>query len=79
MIFIALPMRQVQRVMDLLDELRDTTASIYFVPDIFVMDLIQARTTELDGVPIVAMCETPFQGSRGLIKRSMDVAIGSSR
>ena len=76
-IFIALPMRQVQRVVDLLDELRDTTASIYFVPDIFVMDLIQSRTTELDGVPIVAMCETPFQGSRGLTKRSMDLIISA--
>ena len=62
-IFIALPMRQVQRVVDLLDELRDTTASIYFVPDIFVMDLIQSRTADISGVPIVAMCETPFQGT----------------
>jgi putative colanic acid biosysnthesis UDP-glucose lipid carrier transferase len=75
-IFIALPMRQVQRVMDLLEDLRDTTASIYFVPDVFVMDLIQARTTELDGMPIVAMCETPFQGVRGLVKRGMDLGLG---
>jgi putative colanic acid biosynthesis UDP-glucose lipid carrier transferase len=76
-IFIALPMRQVQRVVDLLEELRDTTASIYFVPDIFLVDLIQSRTADLDGVPIVAMCETPFQGSRGLIKRSMDIVISA--
>jgi putative colanic acid biosynthesis UDP-glucose lipid carrier transferase len=74
-IFIALPMRQVQRVVDLLEELRDTTASIYFVPDIFVMDLIQSRTADISGVPVVAMCETPFHGTRGLMKRSMDVAI----
>ena len=76
-IFIALPMRQVQRVVDLLEELRDTTASIYFVPDIFVVDLIQSRTADIQGVPIVAMCETPFQGTRGLVKRSMDIAISS--
>ena len=69
-------MRQVQRVVDLLDELRDTTASIYFVPDIFVMDLIQSRTADISGVPIVAMCETPFHGSRGLVKRLMDVGLG---
>lgn len=77
-IFISLPMRQVQRVVDLLDELRDTTASIYFVPDIFVMDLIQSRTADISGVPIVAMCETPFQGTRGVIKRTMDVGISVS-
>jgi putative colanic acid biosynthesis UDP-glucose lipid carrier transferase len=74
-IFIALPMRQVQRVVDLLEELRDTTASIYFVPDIFVMDLIQSRTADISGVPVVAMCETPFQGSRAVVKRFMDVGI----
>ncbi len=75
LIFVALPMRQVQRVVDLLDELRDTTASIYFVPDIFVMDLIQSRIADISGVPIVAMCETPFQGTRGLVKRFMDFSI----
>ena len=76
-IFISLPMRQVQRVVDLLGELRDTTASIYFVPDIFVMDLIQSRTADISGVPVVAMCETPFQGSRGVIKRMMDVSLST--
>jgi Undecaprenyl-phosphate glucose phosphotransferase len=78
LIFIALPMRQVQRVVDLLDDLRDTTASIYFVPDIFVMDLIQSRTADISGVPIVAMCETPFQGTSGLVKRAMDLVISSA-
>ena len=77
-IFISLPMRQVQRVVDLLDELRDTTASIYFVPDIFVMDLIQSRTADISGVPVVAMCETPFQGSHGVVKRFMDVGISTT-
>lgn len=75
LIFIALPMRQVQRVVALLEELRDTTASIYFVPDIFVVDLIQSRTAEIEGVPVVAMRETPFQGTPGLIKRGMDIGI----
>jgi len=76
-IFIALPMRQVQRVVDLLDELRDTTSSIYFVPDIFVMDLIQSRTADISGVPVIAMCETPFQGMPGLVKRMMDLGFSA--
>ena len=65
-IFIALPIRHVKRVMNLLDDLRDTTASIYYVPDIFVFDLIQARSGEIHGIPVVAMCETPFYGYRGV-------------
>jgi putative colanic acid biosynthesis UDP-glucose lipid carrier transferase len=74
-IFIALPVRHVQRVMDLLDDLRDTTASIYYVPDIFVFDLIQARTSDLFGIPVVAMCETPFYGYRGALKRILDLTV----
>jgi putative colanic acid biosynthesis UDP-glucose lipid carrier transferase len=77
MIFISLPMRHVQRVLDLLDDLRDTTASIYYVPDVFVFDLIQSRTSEILGMPVVAMCETPFYGYRGVVKRVMDVCIAS--
>jgi putative colanic acid biosynthesis UDP-glucose lipid carrier transferase len=74
-IFIALPMRHVQRVMDLLDDLRDTTVSIYYVPDIFVFDLIQARTGEILGTPVVALCETPFYGFQGVVKRLTDTVL----
>jgi putative colanic acid biosynthesis UDP-glucose lipid carrier transferase len=77
-VFVALPVRHIQRVMQLLDELRDTTVSIYYVPDIFAFDLIQARSGELFGIPVVALCETPFCGYRGVIKRFTDIAFASS-
>jgi putative colanic acid biosynthesis UDP-glucose lipid carrier transferase len=76
-IFIALPLRNMQRVTEILDQLHDTTASIYFVPDVFVFDLIQCRTADIDGVPIVALCETPFQGVQGMIKKASDYTIAS--
>ncbi len=77
-VFVALPVRHIQRVMQLLDELRDTTVSIYYVPDIFAFDLIQARSGELFGIPVVALCETPFCGYRGVIKRITDIAFAAS-
>ncbi len=77
-IFVVLPIRNIQRVTDLLNQLHDTTASIYFVPDVFVFDLIQCRTSDIDGLPIVALCETPFQGSEGLIKTVSDYVIAST-
>ena len=73
-IFIALPIRHIKRVMNLLDDMRDTTASIYYVPDVFVFDLIQARSGEIQGIPVVAMCETPFYGYRGVAKRLTDIS-----
>jgi putative colanic acid biosynthesis UDP-glucose lipid carrier transferase len=74
-VFVALPVSHIRRVVQLLDELRDTTASVYYVPDIYAIDLIQARSGELLGVPVVALCETPFYGYRGVVKRIIDIAL----
>jgi putative colanic acid biosynthesis UDP-glucose lipid carrier transferase len=60
LIYLTLPMASQPRIMRLLEELRDTTASIYFAPDIFLFDLIQARMDAIGGVPVLAVCETPF-------------------
>lgn len=74
-IYISLPMASQPRILTLLDDLRDTTASIYFVPDIFVTDLIQGRMDSVSGLPVVAVCETPFTGLNGMVKRVSDVVI----
>jgi len=74
-IFVALAPGQVGRVRELVHNLGDTTASIYFLPDVSGFDCIQQRASEILGMPVVAMCETPFHGYRGLIKRLMDVTI----
>jgi putative colanic acid biosynthesis UDP-glucose lipid carrier transferase len=74
-VFVALPVSHIRRVVQLLDELRDTTASVYYVPDIFAIDLIQARSGELLGIPVVALCETPYYGYRGVVKRIFDIAL----
>jgi putative colanic acid biosynthesis UDP-glucose lipid carrier transferase len=75
LVFISLPMVAQPRILKLLDELRDTTASIYFLPDIFAFDLIQARFDEIDGMPLVAVCETPYSGVNGALKRGFDIAV----
>jgi len=74
-VYLALPMTRQGRILALLDELKDTTASINFVPDIFVTDLIQGRVELVGNVPVVAICETPFAGISGLIKRSSDILL----
>ena len=75
LIYITLPMASQPRTVRLLDQLHDTTASIHFVPDIFLFDLIQGRIDTVDGMPVVSVCETPFRGLDGLIKRASDIAL----
>lgn len=61
------------RILKLLDDIKDSTASIYFVPDMFVTDLIQGKLSQISGIPVVSVCDTPFTGLDGFIKRSADV------
>jgi putative colanic acid biosynthesis UDP-glucose lipid carrier transferase len=70
--------RQVARVIHLIDQLRDTTASIYYLPDILVFELIQARSIAIAGIPALSMCETPFFGYRAIAKRATDVLISAT-
>ncbi len=78
-IYIALPLSAQPRILALLDNLRrDTTASIYFVPDILSFDLIQANISIINGIPIVAVCESPFVGINSTIKRISDVVLSLS-
>jgi putative colanic acid biosynthesis UDP-glucose lipid carrier transferase len=77
LIYVTLPMSSQPRIVKLCDELRDTTASIYFVPDIFVFDLIQGRIDTIGGMPVMAVCETPFFGVNAMTKRLSDVVLGT--
>jgi Undecaprenyl-phosphate glucose phosphotransferase len=76
-VFITLPMSRDARLVSMLEALHDSTASIYFVPDIFAFNLIQARFDIFGGVPVVAVRETPFYGAAWLVKRMSDVAIAA--
>jgi putative colanic acid biosynthesis UDP-glucose lipid carrier transferase len=77
LIYLALPPAEQPRIAQLLDELCDTTASVYLVPDIFLFDLIQARMDHIGGLPVLAVCETPFYGVAGIVKRASDIVLAS--
>jgi putative colanic acid biosynthesis UDP-glucose lipid carrier transferase len=73
LIYLSLPMSSQPRILQALDALKDTTASIYFVPDMFVTDLIQGHAGAVCDTAVIAVCETPFTGIDGVIKRGSDI------
>ena len=77
LIYVTLPMASQPRIMKLLDALHDTTASVYFTPDIFIFDLIQGRMDTIGGIPVLAVCETPFCGMDGVVKRASDIVLAA--
>lgn len=74
-VFITLPMRAEARIRWLLDQLGDTTASVYIVPDFFVFELLHSRWTQIGGLPTVSVFETPLYGVDGWVKRGFDLAL----
>ncbi len=76
-IVVALPIARLPRVEQALAALHDTTASIYYLPDVTTFDLIQCRTSNVGDMPIVALRESPFYGLRAAAKRFSDVVLAS--
>ena len=76
-IFISLPMSAQPRIRKLLDDLHDTTASIYFMPDVNIFDMMQARFDNVGGVPVVAICESPYSGVDSVVKGTSDIVLAA--
>jgi putative colanic acid biosysnthesis UDP-glucose lipid carrier transferase len=75
-IYITFPMRAESRIRGVLDQLSDTTASVYIVPDFFVFQLLYSRWTDIFGLPVVSVFESPIYGIDGLAKQVSDVVLG---
>ena len=77
-VYITLPLGSQPRIVELLEQLQGTTASLFFVPDVFGISIIQGRLQDMNGVPVVGICETPFTGTNQLVKRVSDVVLATS-
>ncbi|GAB4040501.1 MAG: hypothetical protein Fur0014_11060 [Rubrivivax sp.] len=76
-VFITLPLGSQPRIVQLLEQVQGTTASVYYVPDVFAISIIQGRLQDLNGLPVVGLCETPFTGTNSLVKRISDIVLAS--
>ncbi|QTH64608.1 undecaprenyl-phosphate glucose phosphotransferase [Psychrosphaera ytuae] len=76
-VYIALPMRAEPRIKWLIQKLADSTASVYLVPNVFMFNLLHARTDTLDGIPTISIYDTPIDGSNAVLKRIEDIVLAS--
>lgn len=76
-VYITLPLGSQPRILDLMEQVQGTTASVFFVPDVFGISIIQGRLQDMNGVPVVGLLETPFTGTNRLVKRASDVVLAS--
>ncbi len=76
-VYITLPLGSQPRIVELLEQVQGTTASVFFVPDVFGISIIQGRLQDMNGIPVVGICETPFTGTNELVKRISDIVLAS--
>ena len=69
-VWIALPLRASDRVARLLQQLAPHNVKIRFVPDIFGFQLLNHSFTEICGLPVVNITESPLSGLKGTLKAS---------
>jgi putative colanic acid biosynthesis UDP-glucose lipid carrier transferase len=74
-IYITLPLRAEKRISQLIQELADSTVSVNIVPDFFTFNLIQSKWSNVKGIPVVSVFDTPFSDFDGFVKRIEDLLL----
>ena len=67
-VWIALPLRAEKRMRELLGALTPHNVKLRFVPDIYGFQLLNHSFTEVCGLPVVNVTESPFAGLKGSLK-----------
>lgn len=76
-VWVALPLRAELRSRQLLEQLRRTTAEVRFVPDIFGFQLLNHSVTEVAGLPVINLTESPMAGANQLAKAVEDYVLAA--
>jgi putative colanic acid biosynthesis UDP-glucose lipid carrier transferase len=76
-VWIALPMRAEPRIRNLLLGLRMHSVQVRFVPDIFNFALLHHSVTEVAGLPVINLTDSPLEGVNQVLKNVEDFVLSS--
>jgi putative colanic acid biosynthesis UDP-glucose lipid carrier transferase len=76
-VWIALPLKEQDKVESLLHALRHSAVDIRFIPDIFGFRLLNHSVTEVAGFPVMNLSVTPMVGVNRLVKALEDRVLAS--
>jgi putative colanic acid biosynthesis UDP-glucose lipid carrier transferase len=76
-VWIALPLRAEGRIRHILNMLREHPVEIRFVPDIYSFHLLNHSMTDVAGLPVISLTETPMSGINRVVKAIEDYALAT--
>jgi len=74
-LFIALPLREYDRIMALIETGNNLYIDIRLVPDLLQLASIKAGMEHIEGIPVINLGDIPMRGWGVLIKRLLDIVI----
>ncbi len=72
-VYIALPLSASSRVPAILEELSTRLAHVCVVPDLFQLDILNSRVTDVNGLPVIHLIDEAPIEARRFMKRAIDV------
>jgi putative colanic acid biosynthesis UDP-glucose lipid carrier transferase len=77
-IYITLPLRAEFRIKEVLNGLSDSTVTVKFIPDCFTFDLLHSQFTDIGGIPIISVYDSPLNNlTNRFIKRAEDIFVSA--
>ena len=76
-VWIALPLRAEARIREVLIAMRQTTSVVRFVPDIHSFHLLHHSVSEVAGLPVLTLTESPHTGIDSTLKALEDFVLAS--
>jgi putative colanic acid biosynthesis UDP-glucose lipid carrier transferase len=74
-VWVTLPLRAEARIGEILERLREHAVEIRFVPDIYGFHLLNHSFTEIAGLPVISLTETPMSGVNRVAKAVEDYVV----
>jgi putative colanic acid biosysnthesis UDP-glucose lipid carrier transferase len=72
-VFITLNMAAEKRIQFILDQLSDTSVVVYFLPNLFVFNLLNAKVENFNGLLAICVYDMPYNGIDGFSKKLFDM------
>lgn len=76
-VYITLAFSAEPHLRELIKGLSDTTASVYLIPDVFMFELLHARSESINGLASISIFDSPMDGAWSLVKRAEDILLSS--
>ena len=77
-VYVALPLEQHVRMLDIVEAASRSMVDVKVVPDLLQVLALRAGLEDLDGVPIINVHDVPLKGLNAILKRVLDIALSAA-